>query len=186
MGTDSLLGPGESSGQSLWFPWALAQLWGMRFISLNVDVCLWAIVYLSFIVAGGKQLVFYGVGEAACFRMQLSHPNVDVWKRFSESCPKTTYLSPLSINGARVTSWGGDESFSHWVKESASAALCLSYGITQPAWDSSPLSACTKCFLVPAVCLRQANSNGQFSSVQIVPFYGKWSLEHRSICKLKN
>lgn len=33
----------------------------------------------------------------------------------------------------------------------------------------------------PAVYVRQNNANGQFSSVKIVPFYGKWCLDHTEV-----
>lgn len=103
---------------------------------------------------GGKAACFYGWGrKQLVWGCSASHPNVDVWKRFCEFWPKTTHLSPLTINGARVTSWDGDESSSRWVKKSASAVytncslLELWYNPTSLRLFSSP-SACTKCLLV--------------------------------------
>lgn len=152
--TDSLLVPSEFSRKSQWFHWALAQLWQVGFISLNVDARIWATAYPSFIVRVGKAACFYGLGrKQLVWGCGASHPNVDVWKRFCEFWPKTTHLSPLTINGARVTSWDGDESSSCWVKKSASAVytncslLELWYNPTSLRLFSS-LSACTKCLLV--------------------------------------
>lgn len=134
-----------------------------------------------------EHLFFNGWGRKQLgLRCISSHPNLDVWERFCEFCPKTTNLSPLALNGARVTNWDGDESPSHWVKRSASAVytscslLELCYNPTSMRFFSLhkvPLSS-------PTAYTRQTNANGQFSPVKVVPFWGKWFLEHTEVFEI--
>lgn len=137
----------------------------MGFIHLKVDIFILATAYPSFTVRAGmgrKVACYCGQGRKQLgLGCSSSHSYVDVWKGFCDSCPKTTHLSSLTMNRARVTSWGGGESCFHWVKKShqllfIQTGLCLSYVIIPLSWDPYPLSSFMKWLLsAPAAYIRQ-------------------------------